>query len=598
MSLILQKYEKALSDVNEAKRIKDEVEVRYGVAQDELNKANARFKSVEDSLDSRIAQAEAEHVRKSCEGIERDISDFKSKRDNLILKSKAEVDALDFDAIYDDCLKNEVGLENLEAILGAVEESFSELYGRDVTDTIKERIESEEINEENFDNILDYVRQYQSLYLSMDSGSEGVFVETRVRGALNFVMFDYTKLGEGNELIYWAFIAILTFLLIFTGTWWIFPYFLVLFISFVVNFVKSGNIYNKYVSFCFMFYNLEYLRERVTEEANKLYLKSRRGMREVTASNIADIDSEVERLSSDLESAKKKAKASFSSEDVVSVFNSELASLDVDIGNKKIVVERVLAELHSADSVLRTALKVKEDSRVAINEYYVGIGEDRHSDGGRIFPSEFLIDWEGERPNIWKFPRESICIIYNRNQYSCVVDFLRLITAQLMLRMSSTAIFFNFIDTHRSASEFMIFASQDDDVFKLHTRDDDVGRFLDETDRALLQAQFALREYEGNIDKYNEGMLRNDSVPQEYTVNFFVSYKYNILDGEFVTKLLSVSNRSGFYNIFFVDNSEFEKPKVDKQFKVFFEHVQRVYVIMDSNLVEEDVKKYKEMTFA
>ena len=217
--------------------------------------------------------------------------------------------------------------------------------------------------------------------------------------------------------------------------------------------------------------------------------------------------------SMELELAKRREEFSFDSSEIESEFDLRVKNVEQSIQmsneiimDKKASLSKLESDLEAKQEELRTTLTNLKDEFLP-----------KELQPSMKFPEEFLFSNVGDKPVIKKIPYEGALFLYDSDEVGN--DFMTLLFYQINSRVKPTMIRNIYFDTINLGSNLIACSKLDN--MEIIIKNDDWKNQVSELNNQLSSRMITMSEFD-NIDKYNEFMLSQDSVPE---TKFFIYSK-------------------------------------------------------------------------
>lgn len=338
-------------------------------------------------------------------------------------------------------------------------------------------------------------------------------------------------------------------------------YFIFLAVFASYNVIKNYKIFSALIAQKAVKDNVNKIDKRLREEAEERLDKEKKSLEETHLETIADLESKLVKEKDNLNTAKIKAETSFVFDDAESRRAYDTA---ISINTKKI--DSLVAEEQEAKKQLEQYYadlrKLEEDMNKVAGDIQASYLNFEKVGSDIIFNPEFIFDVKNGKPVFFEHPQKGCLFIYE--DISDVIDFIRLITVQLRIKLNPFSLNISVIDTQFMGVSYIgmqpVNDTKDDSLTKLFqiiSTSENIKKYFEECSEELQRKLIAIRRQFSNIADYNKFMVESDSLTEGYEFIFFQDPDNNDIQNDVLLKILNNGDSLGMFMHLFIQKDAF-----------------------------------------
>lgn len=555
----------------------------------ELQSVNAAYAQVDRQFlqsDAESRVSELERYRKAqVAPFEQELSDTENKLRSITTDYQSRRADVTYDKLLSKCSSKQDILEEVRNASSVLETKIKELVGQAFYEKLCKRLNSHDIefDSDNLDRLINYFNRSEETIERFDAGDKGI------SDFLNYAektLLEDTESEKGKRISL-IFSATMVVAVLFSRYYFLPIAIISLALLAVYTIARNYQVFHILVIQKAVQGNIEkidkHLKSQIEEEvSNQLsVLDNEYNLKK------DELDSEIQRLNSDIAKALMQAEETFVYDDhsmqlrksaEIEKLDKQKSTLLVQQAQQRALFQQKTQIVESLGEKLGGMLSTLK------NDYLSGVGKDV------IFKPDFLFDIDEykNKPIFFKHPKTSCLFLYD--DVADVYNFVRLISLELRAKLSPFSLGIVAVDERNMGQDLIYFTADGDSAeaasstYTLVTDDDGVKNLISRTYVELTRRQTNIRREFENIETYNLKMVELKSFTEYYEFQFVIDPSSSYISDKSVERALRVGGELGMFVHLFMSKSDFQELR-DSAMGVL-DAIGKVYYLESGNYFE------------
>lgn len=559
-----------LSIDKDLKRISGElagIDDEYAKLDSSYTSSYARFRS--DALKRHRSECTSPYEEK--------LQKAETKLNQLISEYDEKGASISFENLMQECSNKQDILSDIRKHSTVLSEQLKRLVGNRFYSVIMQSLDSQEIdfNTENLDELIQYYNRSEKTLESFAS-NDSTF----------YTVVEAVEDSMGNDSGITTVIGTLVLALLLFLPTVVLPVVVFMLLVFAIFTVfRNYEVYHVLLVQKAVIDNIDKIDKHLKEQVEEELTNRRLELDNNYKPRIEKLKGLTEQLRSELQDVAANADNSF-------VFDDKEIELRKAADVEKIDKQRsaLLVQQRQKKELLAEKTKIVEELGKQLNDLLSSLKDEFMSGIGKdvVFKPDFLfdIDTVKGKPIFFKHPQTSCLFLYTDT--NDVYDFIRLISLELRAKLSPYNLNIITVDQRDMGQDLIYFTSSDEEegatsAFSILTTDDDVKSLIKDTSTDLLRRQDNIRREFGTIEKYNEEMVRMNSLTELYEFQFIIDPSHSYLQSLDSQRCLRIGGSLGVFIHLFISKAKFSEMK---ETDAIMDAIGKVYYLEDGNYYE------------
>lgn len=533
-------------------------------------------KRVQRSIEDEKQASRKLYVQSQTKELQSKLQQVQSEKLSIRAQFEADMELCDEEVLYNELRKKEYIPEDLENSMNSLRSAIVEDMGERFYEQYLKQVDSISVNLTNKElgGVIRKLSEMESKVRKLSS-TDNLEVVDKVSDVLDDMARGKVDSDAKGALKFAGVIGIVMLLV----SKIVFPaYSIFLAVKVAMNVRKNTVFSQALIQYKVVNDNLTRIEELLRQKAHQKKLELEESLLNEFNSKSQELDEQEASLEKELESTSLLAMNSFEFDTKTFVKRFEPVKLDIASRKKsshgelsRISEQKdlVMSEIKELDAQIRKEI----DSVVAKYLNFTEVSKNK------ILDPEFFIDMKNGAPVFFKHPEESMFISYDDED--TVRDFIKLIAAQVRVRLSPESYIIQFWDIKKMGASFLSFYKDTQQIVKVVSAKSDIAETLEDLVEQLEKRMDVMLKSYKNIREYNTHMLELESVPESYYFLFILDPDRSLFEDEKLSQLLTLGSAVGIYPMIFCNRED-----LGEDYESLVKGVSMHYEI-----VNEDIKK-------